>query len=490
MKDLTRRLVGGLFWMTTSTAGQGVMQFFIFALLARVLRPEVFGVITAGQSFILLVQILFQLGFGYVLIQKQDIEKEEIDCAFTMSLFLGLIGGVVIYFLAEQVSSFFGMETLDGYMRLMAITIPFQGYIATTEALLKKNMKFKTLASIQIVSYFISYGVIGIYLAYAGYEGWTLAIAFTSQYVMTSLLMRTYVTFNRKLTFNWRVAKSLVTFGGSYTISECFFSLATYSDKAIIGKFIGDKFLGYYGRAYRIMLLPSSFFGKVVDQVLLPGISLIQNDKERLSKLYFRGLSLASSLLIPGTVFLYLLAPEIIDVALGSQWEGAVPVFRILVCVIYFRTGFNVADSLAKGLGLYKERMIGTVLFALITIMATFIGVETSGAHGAVYGVCFGIVANYFIMTFYIMRVINFSFARFVSAHCYGILALIPTTLIALVNIYYIKTLPTHSIFKLGMNTGFIALVFIFFYKMKPDQEIRWLITTMFNSLKINREII
>ncbi len=485
METLTQRSINGLFWMASSTAGQGVLQFFVFALLARILTPTDFGVFTAGQSLVLLLQIAFQLGLGFVLIQKNKILEIEVDTAFTLSLFLGVLGGVLVYLSSSSVAAFYKMEVLDGYMKMMAFSLPLQGYIITTEAILKKKLDFKKLASIQLVAYFLSYGVVGIYLAYQGYKGWTLAIAFTSQYLILAFLMYLFIPLKRKLRVSLKHAKNLLSFGGSFTFSECFFSLATHGDKTVIGKILGEEALGFYSRAYRIMLLPSSFFGKVVDQVLLPGISQVQEDNEKLQTLYLRGVSLLATALIPGTLFLYAVAEEVILVALGPQWTGAVEVFQILTLIIYFRTAFNVSDSISKGIGLYRERVINTVVFATFSLILTFLGSQYGGIHGAAYGILIAIFINYFLSNLFVYRKIRFSFGRFIKAHYHGFGGLIPAAITVLINNFYIQHIPVHPVFKLFMNVLCLIVFYLIYLVKVRSPEIEWLMTQTLESVRL-----
>ena len=105
----------------------------------------------------------------------------------------------------------------------------------------------------------------------------------------------------------------------------------------LIGKFWSASILGYYEKSYRLMMLPLENVSSVISPVLHPLLSDYQNDSRYLWEVYKKMLAFLCEFSFIVSVALYFLADFIILVLYGSQWEAAIPVFRILSLSICFQ---------------------------------------------------------------------------------------------------------------------------------------------------------
>jgi len=77
-KSIKQETIKGIFWsFIVSVASQGT-QFIIGIILARLLVPEMFGLIAMLMIFVTLGEIFVDSGFGTALIQKQNITQLDI----------------------------------------------------------------------------------------------------------------------------------------------------------------------------------------------------------------------------------------------------------------------------------------------------------------------------------------------------------------------------------------------------------------------------
>jgi PST family polysaccharide transporter len=105
-------------------------------------------------------------------------------------------------------------------------------------------------------------------------------------------------------------------------------------DKVLLGRFGGAEVLGFYGRAYQLVSLPTENLNTTIGMVAFPALSRLQNDPERLRNYFLKGYGLFLSLVMPITMACALFAEDIIRVFLGAKWGAAVPVFRLLAPTI------------------------------------------------------------------------------------------------------------------------------------------------------------
>jgi PST family polysaccharide transporter len=96
-RGLTHRTLAGMLWMSYGKAAYAILQLVVLGVLARLLTPAQFGVVSAALVVIGLSSIVSQLGLGPAIVQRPQLEQRHLDTAFTASLLLGLALGALIW---------------------------------------------------------------------------------------------------------------------------------------------------------------------------------------------------------------------------------------------------------------------------------------------------------------------------------------------------------------------------------------------------------
>src|SRR5699024_10627924 len=119
--------------------------------------------------------------------------------------------------------------------------------------------------------------------------------------------------------FHKSSAKELLFFGGGYTIARLSNQFALQADNLVVGKWLGSSALGLYSRAYQLMVMPANLFGQVMDKVLFPVMSKIQDEKEKLTQSFKIGITAVAFFTIPVGIMIALLSHEIVIILFGRQ---------------------------------------------------------------------------------------------------------------------------------------------------------------------------
>ena len=101
-------------------------------------------------------------------------------------------------------------------------------------------------------------------------------------------------------------------------------------DDLLIGRFGSAAGLGFYSRAYMLMLLPVQQVVMVIGRVLFPAFSRLQHDHQRLREAYVRAQALMLMIAAPISFGLAAAAGPFIDVAYGTRWHPAAELLTIL----------------------------------------------------------------------------------------------------------------------------------------------------------------
>ena len=306
-----------------------VLQTATMMLLARLLSAEDFGLLGMAMVLTGFVGLFKDAGLSAATIQRLEVTQEQISTLFWIN---GVVGGALATFtavLAPVVVAFYGEPRLYWITVVLGVAFVFGGLAAQHQALLSREMRFVTLAKIEVLSFTIS-SAAGVVMAWLGWRYWALV----SITVVGSIVSAA----GAWLANPWVPGRprrkcgvlSMLRFGWMATCNNLVVFLAWNSDNILLGRFWGADALGLYGRAYQLATLPIHQLNGAIAGVALPALSGIQDDPDRFARSFLKGFSLLVSLTIPLTISCALFAEEIVRVVLGANWMEAAPIFRLL----------------------------------------------------------------------------------------------------------------------------------------------------------------
>lgn len=406
-KTLTKRSIKGLFWSFAGFGGHGLIQAVVVLVLARLLTPDAFGVVSASMIVIGFSEIFSTVGIGPALIQRPKLNNRHIKTGLSTSLFLGVFFLAIVITFASDISAFFEMEGLTHVLIVLSILFPLNGYSIIYESIFQRKMRFKLLAKVKIISYSIGYGVIGISLAYLDYGVWSLVTAQISQTLIKLIfyLIKSDVLYD--LSFYREEFVDLFNFGSGFSIATVGNFGASQGDFFVVAKILGAHSLGIYTIAYKLLVFPARLFGTVVHKVLFPAFSEIQTNIPKLRKLFIRATSILAMITIPLSSLLFVLTPEIIEITLGGDWVELIDVFQIFTIVIFFRTGYKISDTVADSVGAVYNRAWRQWIYAGLIIILSYVGGRYYGLYGVAAGVSVSITTNYLLMNLLSFKILK-----------------------------------------------------------------------------------
>jgi PST family polysaccharide transporter len=387
----------------------------VLAVLAHLISPAEFGVVSAALVVIGFSAIFSQLGLGPALVQRPELAPEHEETAFAVSVLLGLVLAGIVWWLAPVVADFFRIPRVAPVLRVLAWIFPLQGLGTVAESLMRRDLRFRWLANVDVITYAFGYGLVGIALALAGWGVWALVAGQIAQTLLDVVLLLACRPPRIGLP-GWRAFTDLVRFGGGFTIALVASFFALQGDNLVVGRWLGPAALGLYDRAFQLMSAPATNLGMVLDNVLFPTMARVQGEQERLAVAYRRGVSLIALCVVPVSAVLMLIAPEIIHVILGPRWGAAVLPFRILAIGMLFRSSYRLSDSLARATGAVYRRAWRTIVYAALVIGGAWIG-QHWGIAGVAVGSLFALAVNFVLMAQLSLHVSGITWRSYFRAH-------------------------------------------------------------------------
>ncbi|MBU1122670.1 MAG: MOP flippase family protein [Candidatus Omnitrophica bacterium] len=393
--ELKKKIIRGLKWSGISQVGKQVSQFIVTVVLARLLSPGDFGLVAVAMVFINFALIFGELGLSSALVQKQNTFDTHFSSAFWLNIICSIVLTLVFIGLAPLIAAFYHNSALKPVLMVMSLNFVLVSFTAIQQTILQKEMDFKALAIRDIVAVIVS-GVVGIVLAYRGYGVWSLVYQLLMFTFVDGILLWFFSKWRPKFIFSIEAIKDIFHFSANVTGFNIINYFARNVAQLLIGKFLGFNALGYYALAYKIVLYPLQNISGVINKVMFPVFSRIQNDLKEVRNAYLKMVKAISLVAFPLMVSLFVFAPEFVHVFIGKKWEMIVFLIRIFcVCGIVQAVSITVGNiRLSQG----QSRMqfkIGSIHF-ICMIIAIWIGL-----FWGIYGVAFSYTIFYLFWFFY-----------------------------------------------------------------------------------------
>ena len=321
-----------LFKLTESVGTQGI-SFVVSVILARLLDPSDYGVLTMLTVFIAVSQVFVQSGLNTALIQKKDVDETDLSSVFYVSLLIAAALYALLFFLAPAIGAFFGMDALSPVLRVLALVLLPGALVSVQNAVIARQMAFRRLMAASLLSTALS-GAVGIGMAAAGLGYWALVGQQLTNQLALALVLLSMVKWRPRALFSWARVRVLIRFGWKLLASSLLETGYNNLRTAVIGKQYAQETLGFYNRGKQFPELVMNAVNGSIQSVMLPVLSDEQDDMLRMKQMMRRSVMVSSFLVLPMMAGLAAVAEPLIRLLLTDKWLPCVPFLQI--CCIDF----------------------------------------------------------------------------------------------------------------------------------------------------------
>jgi len=390
--DLKDRAVRG---GAVTMAAQGT-QFFLrmgsTVILARLLTPQEFGLIAMVMAVTGLAEMFKDMGLSMATVQRDEINHAQISTLFWINVALSLAIMMLMAALAPAIAWFYGEPQLIGITLALAGAFIFGGFTIQHQALLRRQMRFGTLAAIQIISMLLGI-VTAIIAAWYGAGYWALVLMQIATAITTMIGVWSVCRWHPSWPVRRSGVRSMLTFGGNLTGFNFLNYFARNLDNVLIGRFCGPGQLGLYSKAYGLLLLPLRQITWPISAVAIPTLSRLQNDPEKYRHYYYRAINIIGFITMPFVAIMAALSSEIIRIVLGEQWINAAVIFKVLAFAAFFQPIQSTTGWIYVSLGQTRRMMYWGLISVPLFVLSFIIGVAWGALGVAIsYAFCYVII--------------------------------------------------------------------------------------------------
>ena len=281
--------------------------------------------------------------------------------------------------------------------------------------------------------------ILSILLLYlgGGIKGLAIAGGISSliaafMYIRNSKKIAPYLVFNPFL-FSFKTIKEIWGFSSYGAVGNILAIAQFQSDKLIISYFLGVKSLAIYDVAHRVIFFVWGMCGSLITPIM-PAIAHthakygVEKSKEVFQTIF----KYTSLIVCPLFLFVSIFADKLILVWLGTGYENAIPVLRVLSLAFFISILSGPGASILTGMGFYKICFYGGVITTILTVFLSLILTIKFNILGCAIGIMLAYTIGDFYLFIQLQKVFDdFSMTRFLWKSL--IFPIVTSTLIFLV---------------------------------------------------------
>ncbi len=372
-QDIKYKSSKGIKWLGIAELFIRLFQFSATIILARLLMPQDFGVISIALIFTQLAYVLFDFGFSSALIQKKDITEKHYSTIFFVYITSAFVFTLIVFIGSPLAAAYFKQEILQGILNTLTLIFFFYALSAIPQIRLMKEMRFKHLGLSQIVSVF-TYGVVTIFFAWQGAGVWSFVYGIIAEQFVLTILLYVITSWLPGLHFQWTALRDLAGFGGNVLGTRIVGYINSNSPNFIIGRVLGAVQLGFYSIAYQLIEFPVQRISKNILKVMFPAFSKLQDDPENYKALYKQTVYHLALLIFPVYAGMVLIAPQFIKLLYGEKWIAAIIPLQILTAAGIMRSLWSTTSLVFLSKGKPQVEFKINLTYCLFLIPAIYAG--------------------------------------------------------------------------------------------------------------------
>jgi O-antigen/teichoic acid export membrane protein len=373
MEDLKERTLRGGFSKVGAQGASFAMRLGSMMILARMLEPGDFGLVGMVTAATGVFNLLKDFGLSTATVQRASVTEAQVSTLFWLNMLVAAILSGLTVAAAPLLVEFYHEPRLLWITTALASGFLFNGAAVQHTALLQREMRFGTLALIELLSLLVSIAV-GIGMAMAGYDYWALVGMAVSAPIVSAIGVWLAAGWIPGWPHRRCGIRSMLRFGGTVTLNGLVVYIAYNLEKVLLGRFWGADALGIYGRSYQLINIPTENLNSAVGGVAFSALSRLQDDPERFKRYFLKGYSLVIGVTVPITLGCVLFADELVFVLLGPKWSDAADIFRFLSPTILVFALINPTWWLLGSSGRVGRSLKIALVIAPLTISAYLIG--------------------------------------------------------------------------------------------------------------------
>ena len=413
MNDFNSRVVSATKWSAITEFLSKLITPILGLVLARLLTPEAFGVVATFTMIISLADIFADAGFQKYIVQHEFRDEENLannaTVAFWSNQTLAFFIWFIITIFRDSLAEMVGSPGCGMALSVACFSIPLIGFSSIQTAIFKRNLNFKALFRVGVISSIVPL-LVTIPLAVILRNYWALVIGTLAKNIINVIVLIYISDWKPSFFYSFRLLKEMLSFSMWSMIETFSIWLNQYVDVFFVGTLLTQYYLGLYKTSITIIGQVLGIVTAIVTPVIFSSLSRLQNDDASFKHLFYRFQNIVAIIVLPLGAIIYSYSDVITFLVLGEQWLEA----SFFIGIWAASSSFSIATTrycseIYRAKGRPKLCFLSQILHLVVL------------APGVYYSIQWGFVSLCYFRAFVVLELVFVNFV--ISSYCFKITA-------------------------------------------------------------------
>ena len=382
---LKKSIEGGK-WMFINSVSQKAISFLSFLILARLLAPADFGMLTILLIVPNFIILAYATGFEAALIQKKEDPTPYLNSVWTFNVLKSFTVFIIIFFSAPLIASFFRIPGEVLAVRLSGFIVLISGSVNTAQLFFFKNIDFKKVFIRDTVCS-VAHSVVALTLAVFYRSFWPLFLGTIALHLSSTASIYFLHEFRPSFDFKFKKLLALTNYSKWIYGQNLMDRISPTVENTLIAKLLGAEEIGLFTRAKSLASMPTAPFYNIVDRVAFPAYARVQDSYEKIRDGFIKSLSILFFISIPVAFLLIEAGHRIILILLGTKWVEMDSLLKFIAVAFVLGAFASSAMPVFNAVG--KPQIKYWIMFINLIALSVslFILIPVYGVLGAAIGI-------------------------------------------------------------------------------------------------------
>ncbi|MFA5185782.1 MAG: oligosaccharide flippase family protein [Patescibacteria group bacterium] len=370
-------------WFFASVFGQKALNFASFFILARLLSPSDFGIMTVVTLVVGMAGQLTDFSFGFALTQRKNSVEAFMDAFWTFDVLRSFAIALAIFVTGGWIAAWFNIpEQYHILLRLSGLLILIPSFGNVRLIYLFRNLSFNKIFWRDMASQSAYVATAIIYAIFFHADARALFVGVLIQGIMGVMISYIIVVSRPAFDFRFSRLRELVHFSKWVYGQTLLESVIAQIDKFYVGHVLSPLQLGLYSKAKDLSSNATTMIGSMLNKVAMPAYARIQDQPEKVRMGFLQSVDLIVLVSLPAALLFLLEGGAIISILLGPKWIGMVLLFKIFAFGNLFLAFVRVVSPVTTGLGRPDINFRLNLLQAVVLFPLMYVGMSYYGVVG------------------------------------------------------------------------------------------------------------
>lgn len=371
--EMRRLAVRGAAATISAAALALAVQIVSTVVLARLLMPADFGVLTMVTTFSMLLMSFGPSGFNEVVIQRDQMGRSQASNLFWVNCFLGMVLALGFAATGSLLARFYRDPLVARVAVGISPAIFLSGISVVHVGLLKRAMRFAGVSANDVVAR-LAYTVVAVFLALRGWGYWALVVGIIASTLSTAIGAWLLCRWIPSLPRRGAGTRDMLRFAGNVYGRFTANYFARNLDNLLVGWRFNAVALGFYKKAYDLFALSASQLIAPLHNVALAALSRVNDDNARFKRYFANSLGVIALVGMAVGADLTLVGKDMVRLVLGPKWAESGRIFELFgpgvgIMLLYSTVGW-IHLSIGRPERWLRWTIIETAATALLFVVA------------------------------------------------------------------------------------------------------------------------